>query len=103
MSASDFNYPTLREGDWLVHDFKFHTGEVLPELKLHYTCVGEPTGEPILVLHGTLGSGAGLLNPNFGGELLGGHPWVAFIKSGAGYCRLWKAKWHYTNWNHTQL
>lgn len=69
MSASDFNYPTLREGDWLVHDFKFHTGEVLPELKLHYTCVGEPTGEPILVLHGTLGSGAGLLNPNFGGEL----------------------------------
>ena len=71
MSASDFNYPTLREGDWLVHDFKFHTGEVLPELKLHYTCVGEPTGEPILVLHGTLGSGAGLLNPNFGGELFG--------------------------------
>ena len=39
-------------------DFKFHTGDTMPELRLHYTTVGEPTGQPVLVLHGTGGSGA---------------------------------------------
>jgi homoserine O-acetyltransferase len=42
-----------------VRDFRFHTGEVLPELRLHYTTLGAPTGEPVLILHGTTGSGAG--------------------------------------------
>jgi homoserine O-acetyltransferase/O-succinyltransferase len=65
------DYPAPQEGSWLVRDFKFHTGEVLPELRLHYTTVGAPTGEPVLLLHGTNGSGTGLLNPNFAGELLG--------------------------------
>jgi homoserine O-acetyltransferase/O-succinyltransferase len=54
-----------------VRDFRFHTGEVLPELRLHYTTVGVPTGEPVLILHGTTGSGTGMLNPGFAGELLG--------------------------------
>jgi homoserine O-acetyltransferase/O-succinyltransferase len=62
---------TPHEGDWVVRDFRFHTGEVLPELRLHYTILGAPTGEPVLVLHGTTGSGAGLLAPAFGGELFG--------------------------------
>ena len=60
-----------KEASWVVKDFRFHTGEMLPELRLHYTTVGAPTGEPVLVLHGTTGSGAGLLNPGFGGELFG--------------------------------
>ncbi len=64
-------YPTPKEGAWVVRDFRFHTGEVLPELRLHYTTVGAPTGEPVLMLHGTLGSGTGMLNPRFGGELFG--------------------------------
>ena len=59
------------EGTWVVRDFKFHSGEVLPELKLHYHTVGAPTGEPVLVLHGTTGSGAGMMAPGFGGELFG--------------------------------
>jgi homoserine O-acetyltransferase len=63
--------PARKEGTWVVRDFKFHTGEVLPELKLHYTTLGDPSGEPVLVLHGTTGSGAGMLNPAFGGELFG--------------------------------
>ncbi|HSA89502.1 MAG TPA: alpha/beta fold hydrolase [Burkholderiales bacterium] len=65
------DYPAPQEGSWVVRDFKFHTGEALPELRLHYTTVGAPTGEPVLLLHGTNGSGSGLLNPNFGGELFG--------------------------------
>lgn len=65
------DYPAPQEGSWVVRDFKFHTGEVLPELRLHYTTVGAPTGEPVLILHGTNGSGTGMLNPNFAGELFG--------------------------------
>ena len=63
--------PAPKEGDWVVKDFKFHTGETLPELRLHYTTLGDPKGEPVLVLHGTTGNGPGMLNPNFGGELFG--------------------------------
>ena len=65
------DYPAPRQGDWIARDFKFHTGETMPELKLHYTTVGEPTGQPVLVLHGTGGSGTGMLGPTFGGELFG--------------------------------
>jgi homoserine O-acetyltransferase/O-succinyltransferase len=52
------DYPAPKEGSWVVRDFRFHTGEVLPELRLHYTTVGPPGGEPVLILHGTTGSGA---------------------------------------------
>jgi homoserine O-acetyltransferase len=65
------DYPAPRQGTWVVRDFRFHTGAVLPELRLHYTTVGEPTGEPVLILHGTTGSGDGMLNPAFAGELFG--------------------------------
>jgi homoserine O-acetyltransferase len=65
------DYPAPKEGSWVVRDFRFHTGEVLPELRLHYTTVGAPTGEPVLVLHGTTQSGAGMLTPAFAGELFG--------------------------------
>jgi homoserine O-acetyltransferase/O-succinyltransferase len=65
------DYPAPQEGSWVVRDFKFHTGEVLPELRLHYTTVGAASGEAVLVLHGTNGSGTGMLNPAFAGELFG--------------------------------
>lgn len=65
------DYPAPKQGDWVARDFKFHTGEVMPDLKLHYTTVGEPTGQPVLVLHGTGGSGTSMLTPAFAGELFG--------------------------------
>ena len=65
------DYPAPKEGSWIARDFKFHTGEVMPELRLHYRTVGEPGGEPVLVLHGTAGSGASMLIPAFAGELFG--------------------------------
>ena len=65
------DYPAPIEGTWLVRDFRFHTGEILPELRLHYRTVGAPSGEPVLILHGTTGSGAGMLTPGFAGELFG--------------------------------
>ncbi|WP_341987557.1 alpha/beta fold hydrolase [Azorhizobium sp. AG788] len=65
------DYPAPKTGMWIAKDFKFHTGEVLPELKLGYTTVGEPSGEPVLILHGTTGSAASMLTPAFAGELFG--------------------------------
>jgi homoserine O-acetyltransferase len=65
------DYPTPKQADWIAKNFKFHTGEVMPELKLHYTTVGEPTGQPVLVLHGTGGSAASMLTPGWAGELFG--------------------------------
>ena len=38
--------PAPKEGDWVVKDFKFHTGETLPELRLHYTTLGDSSMEP---------------------------------------------------------
>ena len=65
------DYPAPKQGDWIAKDFKFHTGETMPELKLHYTTIGEPTGQPVLMLHGTGGSATALLTPAFAGELFG--------------------------------
>jgi homoserine O-acetyltransferase len=65
------DYPAPKQGEWIAKDFKFHTGEVMSELRLHYTTVGEPRGEPVLVLHGTGGSAASMLTPAFAGELFG--------------------------------
>ncbi|MFZ3321951.1 MAG: alpha/beta fold hydrolase [Usitatibacter sp.] len=64
-------YPAPKEGDWIVNDFRFHSGEVLPGLRVHYTTIGAPTGEPVLVLHGTAGSAASMLTPAFAGQLFG--------------------------------
>lgn len=63
--------PPATEGDWVARDFRFRSGEVLPEMKLHYTTLGDPKGIPVLVLHGTGGSGKGLLSAEFGEELFG--------------------------------
>jgi homoserine O-acetyltransferase len=70
-AAAAADYPAAKEADWVARDFRFHTGDVMPELRLHYTTVGAPTGEPVLILHGTAGSGTGLLAPIFAGELFG--------------------------------
>jgi homoserine O-acetyltransferase/O-succinyltransferase len=65
------DYPAPKQGDFIAKDFKFHTGEVMGELKLHYTIVGEPTGQPVVVLHGSGGSAASMLTPAFAGQLFG--------------------------------
>ena len=70
-AATAADYPAPRQGDWVAPDFRFHTGEVIHALHLHYVTVGAPTGEPVLILHGTGGSGAGLLTQAFAGALFG--------------------------------
>ncbi|UFN47615.1 alpha/beta fold hydrolase [Roseomonas sp. OT10] len=65
------DYPAPREGSWVARDFRFHTGQTLSEVTLHYRTLGDPAGEPVLILHGTSGSGAGMLTQDFAGQLFG--------------------------------
>lgn len=65
------DYPAPKEGEWVAKNFKFHTGEVMPEVKLHYTTVGDPSNPVIVVLHGTGGSARSQLTANFAGNLFG--------------------------------
>jgi homoserine O-acetyltransferase/O-succinyltransferase len=65
------DYPAPKDAVWIAHDFKFHAGDVMPELRLHYTTIGDPSGQPVLILHGTGGSGGGMLTPSYAGELFG--------------------------------
>jgi homoserine O-acetyltransferase len=70
-AAMAADYPAPKQGEWIARDFKFHTGEVMPEVKLHYMTIGEPTGTPVVVLHGSGGSANSMLTPAFAGELFG--------------------------------
>jgi len=71
-------WPTPHEGDFIVHDFHFQSGETLPELRMHYTTLGKPvkdanghTTNAVLILHGTGGTGGQFLRPIFAGVLFG--------------------------------
>jgi homoserine O-acetyltransferase len=70
-NAQAQNYPAPRQSEWIARDFKFHTGEVMPQLRLAYTTVGEPSGQPVLILHGTGGTASSMLAPAFSGQLFG--------------------------------
>src|ERR1700690_3972778 len=70
-SAVAADYPVPKQGEWIARGFKFHTGEVMPEMRIHYTTIGEPSGQPVLVLHGSGGSAASMLTPAFAGVLFG--------------------------------
>ena len=66
------------EGDYVVNNFRFASGETLPELRLHYTTLGKPhrnahghVDNAVLVLHGTGGSGRSLQSDKFAGVLFG--------------------------------
>jgi homoserine O-acetyltransferase/O-succinyltransferase len=71
-------WPNQKEADFLIKDFRFQSGEVLPELRLHYLTLGTPkrnaAGEivnGVVLLHGTSGSGRNWLAPTLADELFG--------------------------------
>jgi len=71
-------YPAPAEGDYTIHNFKFTSGETLPELRIHYRTIGKIEQDPqgktrnaVLIMHGTTGSGAQFIRPEFAGELFG--------------------------------
>jgi homoserine O-acetyltransferase len=77
-NASAADYPAPTEADFTIRDFKFQSGETLPELRIHYRTLGKPekdaqskTTNAVLIMHGTTGSGAQFVRPEFAGELFG--------------------------------
>ncbi len=80
MPCADQQVPTAAatEGDFVIHNFQFHSGESLPELRLHYTTLGKPakdsaghTTNAVLILHGTGGTGHQFFAPQFANVLFG--------------------------------
>jgi len=71
-------YPTPSQGDFVLKNFRFTSGEMLPELRLHYLTLGKPQRDAqgavrnaVLILHGTAGTGGQFIRPEFAGELFG--------------------------------
>ena len=84
------------EADFVMKDFKFVNGETLPELRVHYTTLGRPRKDAsgvvrnaVLMLHGTTGSGTGLVNPMSllfrSGELLDTAKYFIVFPDGIGH------------------
>ena len=72
------DYPPPQAGDYVIRDFRLHSGETLPELRMHYLTFGNPqrdgSGEvrnAVLVLHGTTGNSSNFVRAEFAGELFG--------------------------------
>src|SRR5262245_51821222 len=64
--------------DYVVKNFKFETGETLPQVRLHYIALGTPRRDAagvvrnaVLILHGTGGAGSGFMTRTYAGELFG--------------------------------
>ena len=75
-AAADYAAPT--EGDYVIRDFRFASGETLPELRIHYRTIGEARKDSkgivqnaVLITHGTTGSGGQFIRPEFADELFG--------------------------------
>jgi homoserine acetyltransferase len=76
LSAADYPKPT--EGDHVLRDFRFASGQTLPELRIHYRTLGKPERDArgivrnaVLILHGTTGQGGNFIRDEFAGELFG--------------------------------
>jgi homoserine O-acetyltransferase len=77
-SAARAQYPAPEQRDFLLKNFTFRSGETLPELRIHYRTVGKPERDAagsvrnaVLIMHGTGGSGAQFIRPEFAGMLFG--------------------------------
>jgi homoserine O-acetyltransferase/O-succinyltransferase len=78
LAAAAQQLPPPAEGDYVIRDFRFESGETLPELRLHYRTLGklerDASGKvlnAVWIGHGTGGSGRGFLSQQFGGQLFG--------------------------------
>jgi homoserine O-acetyltransferase len=78
LTARAAEYPAPVEHDVTLRDFHFSSGETLPELRIHYRTLGTPKKDAqgivrnaVLIGHGTGGTGAQFIRPEFAGELFG--------------------------------
>ena len=74
--AAESKWPNYREGDFIIKDYIFKSGEKLAELKIHYRTLGTPKKNAagvivnaVLLLQGNTGTGANWLRPSLADEL----------------------------------
>src|SRR5262249_57325056 len=70
------HWPNQAEGDFVIKDFRFRSGETLPALTIHYATLGTPQrnasgdiANAVVLLHGTSSSGKAWLTPSLADEL----------------------------------
>src|SRR5205085_9199557 len=70
------SWPNYREDDFVIKDYRFASGELMPELRLHYRTMGMPRRNAagkivngVLLLQGNTGTGANWLRPSLADEL----------------------------------
>jgi homoserine O-acetyltransferase/O-succinyltransferase len=86
------------QGDFVIHNFKFESGETLPELRLHYRTLGTPRTDArgvvrnaVIILHGTGGAGTQFLSEQFAGvlfkpgQLLDANKYFIILPDGIGH------------------
>jgi homoserine O-acetyltransferase len=64
-------WPNLRENDFVLRDFRFVSGETLPELRQHYLTLGTPGALAALLIHNTTGTAQSWLESGLADELFG--------------------------------
>jgi homoserine O-acetyltransferase len=76
LCAAEYSKPA--EADYVIRDFKFDSGQSLPELRIHYRTLGKPERDAqgvvrnaVLIMHGTTGQGGNFIRDEFAGELFG--------------------------------
>lgn len=77
-SLQEAGLPPATAGEYRIREFRFASGETLPEVHIHYRTFGNPICDfkgkvrnAALILHGTGGDGESLMNSSFAGELFG--------------------------------
>src|SRR5579859_5700243 len=77
-AVADPGAPTPVEGDYIAPEFHFQSGELLHDLRLHYTTYGWPQRDAaghvtnaVMIIHGTGGSGQQFTQAKFAGVLFG--------------------------------
>ncbi|HTZ36099.1 MAG TPA: alpha/beta fold hydrolase, partial [Stellaceae bacterium] len=76
MAVDTARWPGYREADFILKDYRFASGEVLPELRLHYRTIGVPRRDAggrivngVLLLQGNTGTGENWFRPSLADEL----------------------------------
>jgi len=77
-ATASAQYAAPEQRNFMLKDFRFRSGEILPELRIHYRTLGKPERDAggvvrnaVLIMHGTGGSGAQFIRPEFAGVLFG--------------------------------
>ena len=71
LAAGAQGYPEPERGSYVIENFAFESGEVLPEMKVGYLTIGDPANPAVLITHGTTSDATSMLGEAFAGNLYG--------------------------------